>query len=267
MQNAQMVPLIPKPSAVTQVTTLMQWLWLLTKVPGCHWSRGTASFSQWQLHIKHHNKHQIISEDRGNSFPSPAHSWHSIVARAEQMKRTWVTLQLLDTIQRSGERSGRAVMLRGEDVLAPFSSPWPCPQHSSIWRGLEAVWLCTVCHVLPRFLFFAKHFSPSFPFLRFEMKVVAALSLKREAASFSRAAAICFFHRVMGRNGIYLSGHLRNHCSQTDSCKNTLGFWMAGYLRGLSFLSFLQFNLCASIPQFCSLQASPNQMPLSTHAS
>lgn len=41
------------------------------------------------------------------------------------MKRTWVTLQLLDTIQGSGERSGRAVMLRVKDILAPFASPWP----------------------------------------------------------------------------------------------------------------------------------------------
>lgn len=130
-----------------------------------------------------------------------------------------------------------------------------------------SLWLCTFCHVLPRFLFLAKRFSPSFPFLGFEMKVVETLPLKRGASSFSKAAAICFFHRVMGSNGIWLSGLLRNHY-QAHSCKNTFGFWMAGYLRGSSFLSFLQFILCTSnTPTLAHSKLSPNQMPLSTHAS
>lgn len=47
------------------------------------------------------------------------------MARAEEMKGVWVTLQLLDPIQGSGERSGRAGILRGKDVLAPFASLWP----------------------------------------------------------------------------------------------------------------------------------------------
>lgn len=167
-------------------------------------------------------------------------------------------MQLLNRIQGSGERSGRAAMLRARMFRLCLLLPWPhllllghACNTVPFAGGLKlSLWLCTVCHVFPTFLFLAKHFSASFPFLGFERKVVAALPLKREAASFSRAAAICFFHRVMGRNGIWLSGHLRNHCSQADSSKNTFGFWMAGYLRGSSFLSFLQFILCASLPQF-----------------
>lgn len=190
---------MPKPFAVTQMTTLMQWLWLLTTVPGCQWSRGTASFSQWQLHIKHHNEHQIIPEDTGNSCPSPAHSWRSTVARAEQVKGIWVTLQLLDTIQGPGERSGRAAMLQDKDVLAPFASPWPhllllgyVPNTVPFARGLKVYGSALFVMSFPGFSSLLSIFSPSFPFLEFEMKVVEALSHKRGSASLSRAAAICF---------------------------------------------------------------------------
>lgn len=81
-------------------------------------------------------------------------------------------------------------------------------------KGLVMLVLCCLsCHPLPRCLFLAKDFSPSFPFLGFEGKVVAVLPPKK------RAAAMCSFHRVMGRNGIWLSEHLRNYCRQAKRGK------------------------------------------------
>lgn len=145
----------------------------------CLAARGTASFSQWQLHIKHHNEHQIIPEDTGNICPSPAHSWRSTVARVEQVKGIWVTLQLLDTIQGSGERSGRAAMLQDKDVLAPFASPWPhllllgyVPNTVPFARGLKVYGSALFVMSFPGFSSLLSIFSPSFPFLEFEMKVV-----------------------------------------------------------------------------------------------
>lgn len=167
-------------------------------------------------------------------------------------------------IQGSEERAERAAVLRGSHVFGPVASPWPCPQHSPICRGLKEVILLAVLFVMssPGF------YSSSSLFLVSEVKVIPVLPPKEgltASAGQQQCASSTGLWEEMGYGCLN-----RTHCSQGKRGKFMKEYiWvLVEYLRDLSFF-FLSCNVCHVLlyPDFSFLQASSSQIPVSAHVS